>query len=91
MNIAMDSKLERIFDDVFGGQADNELRKERYLQKRVRDRGPYILTYEVNGEPFYTSGASPKDAIKRTNAKHPNGWEYSNIETEREFLTRNRT
>lgn len=82
----LDAKLEAQFADIFGGQPDNERRMESYLSKRVLSDGPYIMEYEAMGDTFFTSGATPQDALARTNDKEPGGWMFNNISNEREWF-----
>ncbi len=79
---------EKNFADIFGGYDDNVVRMDRYLEKRPLARGPWILEYEANGEELFTSGTTQQDAVKRTNEKHPDGWIFTDILTEKAWFER---
>ena len=68
---------ENAFADVFGGQADNQIRMERYELKK----GPWLLKYKYNGDIGYANANTIQQCRQRALIKC-NGDDYEEIKIE---------
>lgn len=79
-----DPKLQETFDRMFSVGKTNEERLSDYYAKSCRS---WILTYELYGQEWFTSGSSPENCVKRTNEKHGFGnWRYVECLQQKEWF-----